>query len=122
MVVKVKLFATFRQGRFREKDMELPDGCTVEWVLEHLKIPRRQLGIIYLNGLAVSMQEFIKENAMKPQDEDFYKKKRAEYNSQKAEAEKHRQGRMTPLSVTIRSSGWSVASIGTSSTSCAEKA
>ncbi|HPY84959.1 MAG TPA: recombinase family protein [Ruminococcus flavefaciens] len=43
---------------------------------------------IYLNGLAVSMQEFIKENAMKPQDEDFYKKKMAEYNAQKAEAEK----------------------------------
>ena len=43
---------------------------------------------IYLNGLAVSMQEFIKENAMKPQDEDFYKKKMAEYNSQKAVAEK----------------------------------
>ena len=34
------------------------------------------------------MQEFIKENAMKPQDEDFYQKKMAEYNSQKAEAEK----------------------------------
>ena len=43
---------------------------------------------IYLNWLAVYMQEFIKENAMKPQDEDFYQKKMAEYNSQKAEAEK----------------------------------
>ena len=43
---------------------------------------------IYLNGLAVSVQEFIKENAMKPQDEDFYQKKMAEYNSQKADAEK----------------------------------
>lgn len=43
---------------------------------------------IHLNGLAVSMQEFIKENAMKPQDEDFYKKKMAEYNAQKADAEK----------------------------------
>lgn len=43
---------------------------------------------IYLNGLAVSMQDFIKENAMKPQDEDFYKKKMAEYNAQKADAEK----------------------------------
>ena len=43
---------------------------------------------IFLNGLAVSMQEFIKENVMKPQDEDFYKKKMAEYNAQKAEAEK----------------------------------
>ena len=43
---------------------------------------------IYLNGLAASMQQFIRENAMKPQDKDFYKKKMAEYNSQKAEAEK----------------------------------
>ncbi|MDD6060604.1 MAG: hypothetical protein PUB97_09525 [Ruminococcus sp.] len=43
---------------------------------------------IYLNGLVVSMQEFIKENAMEAQDEDFYKKKMAEYNAQKAEADK----------------------------------
>lgn len=34
------------------------------------------------------MQEFINENAMKPQDEDFYKKKMAEYNAQKADADK----------------------------------
>lgn len=43
---------------------------------------------IYLNGLTVSMQEFIKENAMEAQDEDFYETKMAEYNAQKAEAEK----------------------------------
>lgn len=43
---------------------------------------------IYLNGLAVSMQEFIKENTMHPQGEDFYEKKMAEYNTQKADAEK----------------------------------
>ena len=43
---------------------------------------------IYLNGLAVSMQEFIKENAMRPQGEDFYEKKMVEYNAQKADGEK----------------------------------
>ena len=43
---------------------------------------------IYLNELAASMQQFIRENAMHPQGEDFYDKKLAEYNSQKAEAEK----------------------------------
>ena len=43
---------------------------------------------IYLNGLTVSMQEFIKENAMEAQDEDFYETKMTEYNAQKAEAEK----------------------------------
>jgi molybdopterin synthase sulfur carrier subunit len=63
MMVKVKLFATFRRGRFREKDMELPDECTVDWVLDHLKIPRRQLGIIYLNGLAASA-----DTALRPGD------------------------------------------------------
>ena len=42
---------------------------------------------IYLNGLAVSMQEFIKENAMKPQGEDFYDTKLAEYEKQRAEGE-----------------------------------
>lgn len=41
-----------------------------------------------LVDLTTAMQEFIKENAMKPQDEDFYKKKMAVYNAQKAEIEK----------------------------------
>lgn len=43
---------------------------------------------IYLNGLTASMQEFIKENAMEAQDENFYETKMTEYNTQKAEAEK----------------------------------
>ena len=61
----------------------------VEMLSDTAAIDRKiEAQYIYLNGLAVSMQEFIKENAMKPQDKDFYKKKMAEYNSQKAEAEK----------------------------------
>ena len=43
---------------------------------------------IYLNGLTVSMQEFIKENAMEAQDENFYETKMTEYNTQKTKAEK----------------------------------
>lgn len=39
---------------------------------------------IQLNGLAAAMQEFIKENAMRPQGKDFYKKRMAEYDKQKA--------------------------------------
>ena len=41
-----------------------------------------------INELTVSMQEFIKENAMEAQDEDFYKVKMAEYNAKKADMEK----------------------------------
>lgn len=42
----------------------------------------------HINELTVSMQEFIKENAMEAQDEDFYKVKMAEYNAKKADMEK----------------------------------
>lgn len=41
-----------------------------------------------LDNLTTAMQEYIKENAMHPQDEDFYKKKMAVYNAQKAKIEK----------------------------------
>jgi len=56
MLVKVKLFATFRKGRFREKDMELDEGCSVGWVVDHLAIKRQELGIIFLNGLATPIE------------------------------------------------------------------
>ena len=42
---------------------------------------------IYLNGLASAMQQFIRENAMHPQGEDFYDTKLAEYEKQCAEGE-----------------------------------
>ena len=42
---------------------------------------------IYLNGLAASMQQFIRENVMHPQGEDFYDTKLAEYEKQRAEGE-----------------------------------
>lgn len=42
---------------------------------------------IYLNGLATAMQNFIKENAMHPQSEDFYKEKMAEYGKLKTKGE-----------------------------------
>jgi hypothetical protein len=39
MLVKVKLFANFRKNRFKEKEMDLEDNCTVGWVIDYLKIP-----------------------------------------------------------------------------------
>ena len=61
----------------------------VEMLSDTAAIDRKiEAQYIYRNGLAVSMQEFIKENAMQPQGEDFYEKKMAEYNAQKADGEK----------------------------------
>lgn len=54
MRVRVKLFATFRKGRFKEKEMELDEGCTVGWVIDCLRLPRKELGVVFLNGLSVS--------------------------------------------------------------------
>lgn len=42
---------------------------------------------VHLNELATAMQTFIKENAMHPQSEDFYKKKMAEYGKLKTKGE-----------------------------------
>lgn len=61
MQVKVKLFATFRKGRFREKDMELDESCTVGWVIDHLTIPRQELGIVFLNGLSAELEQVLQE-------------------------------------------------------------
>jgi len=61
MLVKVKLFATFRKGRFREKDMTLNEACTVGWVIDHLQIPRKELGVVFLNGLAANMDGVLKD-------------------------------------------------------------
>ena len=55
MVVEVKLFATFRENRFKEKEMELPEGSSAAEVLSHLKIPQDQLGILLVNGRDASV-------------------------------------------------------------------
>lgn len=59
MKVKVKLFANFRKERFREKDLELPVECTVGWVVDYLKIPRKELGVVFLNGLSAALDRVL---------------------------------------------------------------
>ena len=56
MVVEVKLFATFREGRFNEKELELSEESSIGDLLKHLKIPEKDAKIIILNGLAVSVE------------------------------------------------------------------
>ena len=59
MLIKVKLFANFRKGRFREKDMELEEGCTVGQIVDQLKIPRKELGVVFMNGLATTLESVL---------------------------------------------------------------
>lgn len=61
MLVKVKLFATFRKGRFKEKDSIIDEGRTVGWVVDSLHLPRGELGIIFLNGHAVELEAVLND-------------------------------------------------------------
>lgn len=54
MLVQVRLFATFREGRFSEKQMDLPDGTTMDQLLDQLEIPAKEARILLVNGDTVS--------------------------------------------------------------------
>lgn len=50
MKITVKLFATLRQGRFDIDTFELPSGTTVGEIVEQLRIPEREVTLIFING------------------------------------------------------------------------
>jgi molybdopterin converting factor small subunit len=50
MVVTVKLFATFRAGRFDVARFERPDGATVGEVVDGLGILRHEIGVVLVGG------------------------------------------------------------------------
>ncbi len=49
MTVTVKLFATFRKGRFKESQREYEGLTTVGEVIQDLRLPNHLLGAILLN-------------------------------------------------------------------------
>ena len=54
MVVEVRLFASFREGRFKEKELELPEGSSLGDLLTQLDIDQKDAKITIVNGSAVS--------------------------------------------------------------------
>ena len=50
MTVTVKLFATFREGRFKEEKRNYPEKTTIGHIIEQLELPEDQLGAILLNA------------------------------------------------------------------------
>jgi len=57
MVVEVRLFATFRKGRFKKREMELSEGSSLETLLESLKIAQEEAGLLLLNGQYASSKD-----------------------------------------------------------------
>ena len=50
MQITVKLFASFRSGRFAREVQELPEGTTVAAVAADLGIREEELGVMAVNG------------------------------------------------------------------------
>ena len=57
MVIKVRLFAMFREGRFDEKELEMPQGSSLADLMEYLKIPEKASKILLVNGLSASVKD-----------------------------------------------------------------
>jgi sulfur-carrier protein len=55
MKLTVKLFATFRQGRFEVAELEREPGSTVGSIVDELSIPRGEIGIILVRGRHVDL-------------------------------------------------------------------
>ncbi len=50
MQITVKLFATFRVGRFIEEKREYPQGTRIADVITDLKVPEAEIGMVMLNN------------------------------------------------------------------------
>lgn len=62
MRLTVKLFATYREGRFETAELERPDGSTVENLLDDLAIPRAELGFVLVQGRHVELDSQLRAN------------------------------------------------------------
>ncbi len=50
MELTIRLFANFRDGRFKEAAREVDPGTTVGQIADALKIPRDEVGVLLVNG------------------------------------------------------------------------
>ena len=50
MQVTVKLFAYFRENRFRRQVMEFPEGTTVASIIRFLGVPIDEVGVTMINS------------------------------------------------------------------------
>lgn len=57
MFITIKLFASHRTGRFRQKTLEYPADTQAGAVIEALEIPTDKLGIVLLNGQRAALHQ-----------------------------------------------------------------
>lgn len=59
MQVTVELYSYFRKGRFARDTIEIPEGTTTKVLLQRLKIPPPDVGVLVINGKAGSFKSVL---------------------------------------------------------------
>jgi molybdopterin converting factor small subunit len=59
MLITVKLFASFRAGRFDIETGDYPTGITVAAVVDRLKLPHGELGIMLVDHRHVKLDRVL---------------------------------------------------------------
>jgi molybdopterin converting factor small subunit len=61
MKVTVKLFATFREGRFKVEEREYPAGATCRRIVDGLGLREDELGIVLVNSRHAPLEQELSE-------------------------------------------------------------
>ncbi len=61
VVVEVRLFATFREGREKKQSMEFPKGTNLFQIIEALNIDEEEVSIALINGIDGPLDREIKD-------------------------------------------------------------
>lgn len=61
MNIKVKFFATFRQGREKIMEIKVKERYTVEEILDTVEIKPQEIAILLVNGLDAKIEHILKD-------------------------------------------------------------
>lgn len=61
MRITIKLFATFREGRFIETARDYPAGTRIAVIIDELQLPTAQIGMIMCNGRHAEPEQLLKD-------------------------------------------------------------
>lgn len=61
MNIKVRLFATLREGRGKELPMEFQPPATPQTIFDKLEIPAKEVAILLVNGLDGKFDQQLKD-------------------------------------------------------------
>jgi sulfur-carrier protein len=62
MWITVKLFANFRESRFKEARRQYPPGTTIADVVTELEIDPGLIGMIFIHGRAAELDRVLSED------------------------------------------------------------